>query len=79
MIAANGSQAQVTEFRRFVVERGKYMLEFTRYIGNPCGYGNCMRPDCEKCKFYKPTVFKIRVPKFVIKVLYAIDCWQMRH
>ena len=55
------------------------MLEFTRYIGNPCGYGNCMRPDCEKCKFYKPTVFRIRVPKFVIKVLYAIDCWQMRH
>lgn len=27
------------------------------FMGNPCGYGNCMSAECEICPHYKPTFF----------------------
>lgn len=36
------------------------------FTGNPCGYGNCMSDECEKCSNYKPTFFRMRVPTICV-------------
>lgn len=35
------------------------------FMGNPCGYGNCMRTGCEKCCCYTPTIFGVKVPRWL--------------
>lgn len=46
------------------------------FMGNPCGYGNCMRTDCEKCCYYTPTMFGVKVPKWLGNIGFWIE-WQM--
>lgn len=47
------------------------------FMGNSCMYGYCHRTDCEKCSYYSPTIFGIRVPRwlgnFGFWVEYQID------
>jgi hypothetical protein len=51
------------------------------FIGNPCGYGHCMRTDCEKCPAWKPCIYvgknykQINLPKWnwFITLLYRIE------
>lgn len=43
------------------------------FMGNPCGYGNCMRTDCEKCCYYIPTIFGIKVPKWLGNIGFWIE------
>jgi hypothetical protein len=43
------------------------------FMGNPCGYGNCMSTECEKCPHYKPTFFGIRVPRWLGNLLFKIE------
>ena len=46
------------------------------FMGNPCGYGNCMRTDCEKCCHYTPTMFGVKVPKWLGNIGFWIE-WKM--
>ena len=46
------------------------------FMGNPCGYGNCMRTDCEKCCHYTPTMFGVKVPKWLGNIGFWIE-WQI--
>ena len=48
------------------------------FMGNPCGYGHCMREDCEECPNYKPTCFGIRVPRWLAKHLYVLEMKLMK-
>ena len=46
------------------------------FMGNSCGYGNCMRTDCEKCCHYTPTMFDVKVPKWLGNIGFRIE-WKM--
>ena len=48
------------------------------FMGNPCGYGYCMRADCEKCSAYKPTCFGVRVPRWLAKYLHSLEMLLIR-
>lgn len=48
------------------------------FMGNPCGFGYCKRSDCEKCGMYKPTVYGIRVPRFVGNLGFKLEVWLWR-
>ena len=43
------------------------------FMGNQCGYGNCMSAECERCQHYKPTFFGIRVPRRFGNILFRIE------
>ena len=43
------------------------------FMGNPCGYGNCMSTQCEKCPHYKPTFFGMKVPRWLGNILFRIE------
>ena len=51
------------------------------FMGNPCGYGNCMRADCENCKAWKPVIYigknykQIRLPRWnwLVTLLYRLE------
>ena len=43
------------------------------FMGNPCGYGNCMSTECEKCPHYKPTFFGMRLPRCLGNILFGIQ------
>ncbi len=43
------------------------------FMGNSCGYGNCMSAECEKCPYYKPTFFEMRVPRWLGNILFKIE------
>lgn len=45
------------------------------FMGNPCGYGNCLSDECEKCRCYKPTFFRIKVPKWLGNTLFRVENW----
>ena len=45
------------------------------FMGNPCGYGNCLSDECEKCSHYKPTFFGVRVPRRLGNILFKIEGW----
>lgn len=45
------------------------------FMSNPCGYGNCMSDECEKCPHYKPTFFGVRVPRRLGNILFRIEGW----
>lgn len=55
------------------------------FVGNPCGYGHCMRTDCEKCPAWKPVIYigkrykEIKLPKWkwLIMLLYQLEYWLM--
>ena len=46
------------------------------FMGNPCGYGNCMRTDCEKCYHYTPTMFGLKVPIWLGNIGFWIE-WKI--
>lgn len=35
------------------------------FMGNPCGRGNCKGTECEKCSLFNPTIFDVKVPKWI--------------
>lgn len=35
------------------------------FMGNPCMHGYCRYADCKKCTYYSPTIFGIRVPRWL--------------
>lgn len=43
------------------------------FMGNPCGYGNCMMDNCKKCAYYTPTFFRIRVPRWLGNILFRLE------
>lgn len=43
------------------------------FMGNPCGYGNCLSEECEKCSHYKPTFFGMRVPRWLGNILFRVE------
>ena len=50
------------------------------FIGNICGYGNCLNGQCDKCPHWKPIIFlknnkQIKLPKWpwLINILYSIE------
>ena len=51
------------------------------FIGNPCGYGHCMRTDCENCPAWKPVIYigknyrELRLPRWnwLVTLLYRIE------
>ena len=43
------------------------------FMGNNCGFGNCLSSDCEKCGHYKPTCFGIKVPVKMASLLYKLE------
>ena len=51
------------------------------FMGNPCGYGNCMDGCCEKCRYWRPVIYigknykEIRLPKWnwLVSLLYRIE------
>ena len=51
----------------------KGMQKMVVFMGNPCGYGNCMSVECEKCPHYKPTFFGMRVPRWLGNTLFKIE------
>lgn len=56
------------------------------FIGNPCGFGNCLRTDCEKCRYWSPCIYigkdyrKIKLPRlpWLINLLYEVIGWSCR-
>lgn len=52
-----------------IKERQKMVI----FMGNPCGYGNCMSTECEKCPHYKPTFYGVRVPRWLGNILFKIE------
>ena len=42
-------------------------------MGNPCGFGNCRETECEKCPCFSPTIFNIRVPKWIAVIGYRLE------
>ena len=52
------------------------------FIGNPCGFGNCLSAECEKCRYWAPCIYiyfgknykRIKLPKWpwLINLLYEI-------
>ena len=47
------------------------------FMSNPCGYGNCLMDNCDKCSHYTPTCFGIRVPRWLGNILFALECKMM--
>lgn len=55
-------------------------------MGNPCGYGNCKRDNCEECNAWKPVIYigkhykEIKLPKWkwLIKLLYQLERWLIK-
>lgn len=53
------------------------------FMGNPCGYGYCMREDCESCPSWHPCIYygkdykEIKLPKWnwLVTLLYQIEHW----
>lgn len=45
------------------------------FMGNLCGYGYCMKDDCESCPHWTPTIFNIKLPKWkwLIRLFYRIE------
>ena len=51
------------------------------FIGNPCGYGRCMRTDCENCHAWKPVIYigknyrELRLSRWnwLVTLLYRIE------
>lgn len=48
------------------------------FMGNPCGYGNCMSTECEKCPHYKPTFFGMRVPRWLGNILFMVQSFVLK-
>lgn len=45
------------------------------FMGNPCMHGYCMIINCNKCRFYTPTCFGIKVPKWLGNLLFKLEWW----
>jgi hypothetical protein len=43
------------------------------FMSNPCGFGNCMDWECDKCIHFKPRYRGIPVPRWLGKILYDIE------
>ena len=45
------------------------------FMGNPCMHGHCMNPECNKCRFYTPTCFGVKVPRWLGNLLFKFEWW----
>lgn len=43
------------------------------FMTNNCYHPYCKSVNCEKCFFYSPRFFGIRVPKFLGNILYKLE------
>jgi hypothetical protein len=51
------------------------------FMGNPCGYGNCLDGNCDRCKHWSPCIYvgktfkRIKLPKWkwLVNMLYKIE------
>lgn len=43
------------------------------FMGNICGFGNCLSTDCDKCGHYKPTLFGLKIPKKFAKFFFKLE------
>ena len=43
------------------------------FMGNPCMHGYCMSTECEKCCYYTPTCFGVKVPKWLGNALFRLE------
>lgn len=48
------------------------------FMSNQCMHPYCKRCDCEKCFFFSPKFFGVRVPKKVGNFLFDIEDWLFR-
>ena len=56
------------------------------FIGNPCGFGNCLGVNCEKCRYWSPCIYfgkrakQLNLPKWpwLVNMLYKISGWSYR-
>lgn len=56
------------------------------FMGNPCGYGNCRREDCENCSAWMPCIYYgkkdkyIKLPrwKWLVTLLYQTEYLLMK-
>lgn len=48
------------------------------FMGNPCMHGYCMSTECEKCCYYTPTCFGVKVPKWLGNALFRLEECLMR-
>lgn len=46
------------------------------FMGNLCGHGHCMHPECNKCCFYTPTCFGVKVPNWLGNLLFKLE-WRL--
>lgn len=49
------------------------------FMSNPCNHPNCTSADCNKCFFYKPMIFNIRVSKIIGNILFKLEEKLMRY
>ena len=56
---------------------GKNMIK--PFMRNPCNHPNCASVSCNKCFFYKPMIFNIRVPKIIGNILFKLEEKLMRY
>ncbi len=53
-------------------ERGVNMQPF---MENVCMHPHCMNPECEKCSFFTPKAFGVKVSKKLGLVLFGLEEW----
>jgi hypothetical protein len=48
------------------------------FMSNPCMHPHCKDVKCEKCFFYQPAFYGIRVPKKVGTFLFGVENFLFR-
>ena len=56
-------------------------MDIKPFVGNNCGFGNCLDGCCEKCRFWNPCIYfgktyrYIKLPRWVwlANLLYKIE------
>lgn len=46
------------------------------FMSKNCGHPHCRSVNCDKCYFYRPAAFGIRVPRWLGNLLYKLE-WKM--
>lgn len=45
------------------------------FMGNPCSFPHCKSVECTNCKYYTPTMFDKKVPKWIGNIGFLIETW----
>lgn len=43
------------------------------FMGNLCGFGNCLSTSCDKCGHYKPTLLGIKIPRKLASLFFKLE------